>query len=601
MLRNGTSRFFPSAVVLLALSGAGCDVASDPAEEDRVLEEEQAPTWTAYWDARHGHGLAVPSHWLIRPTPLDGWGGALVLRNYELPPADFRLSDALLPEGAAKLYFTSYDIEPGISTVDWITQNMSNELSFVASTEETTIGSHAAILATVRLVEDPAETNSLLGFRIAPEKILIVIVKPEPSWDLPDVQSISNSLAFSRRESLDMPSGRPAPLLDSDQFDIPSAELPSATCGEEYISPESPLGLVLPFEEGSEWTVGGAGSFYGEGNHTGNDFYATDWNCCGYGAADLGEPVYPIAPGRVIDRKAWNGSTGYGNIVYVQHAGVPPFRTGYAHLNEITVDLGDVAFTTTPIGTVGESGTGSAHLHLRFQRRDEAGQRWLSRQNDPLSRKPSPMWTADGSKTLCSSATLTATKTASVFRDVNPNRSTSGYIESLYAHGYTAGCNSEPLLFCPYNNVTRAEMAVFIVRAYHGPEFEPPQPAVSLFYDVPLDAWYATWVHQLYNDGFTAGCSTDPPLYCPENLLTTVEIAVFMLRAKHGTDYTPPPAQGIFADTKGHWGERWAEVAYNEGIIGECGVYPLRFCPDSTVTRETMALYMVLGFALALP
>ena len=117
-----------------------------------------------------------------------------------------------------------------------------------------------------------------------------------------------------------------------------------------------------------------------------------------------------------------------------------------------------------------------------------------------------------------------------------------------------------------------------------------------------LSAWYAKWVHQLWADGFTEGCSSDPPLFCPDRLVTKLELAVFMLRAREGIDYRPPAALGIFADIDaGSWGPEWAEAAYNLDIMEKCGVRPLRFCPDQEVMRRMMAVYMVAGFGLPLP
>jgi hypothetical protein len=39
-------------------------------------------------------------------------------------------------------------------------------------------------------------------------------------------------------------------------------------------------------------------------------------------------------------------------------------------------------------------------------------------------------------------------------------------MEAFYHSGITSGCGHNPLTYCPENNVTRAEMAVFIDRAY---------------------------------------------------------------------------------------------------------------------------------------
>ncbi len=51
-----------------------------------------------------------------------------------------------------------------------------------------------------------------------------------------------------------------------------------------------------------------------------------------------------------------------------------------------------------------------------------------------------------------------------------------------------------------------------------------------------------------YAEGITVGCSEDPLRYCPEETVTRAEMAVFLMRSKFGSLYSPPGAQGIFAD-----------------------------------------------------
>jgi len=60
---------------------------------------------------------------------------------------------------------------------------------------------------------------------------------------------------------------------------------------------DSTITLQMPFIAGETWTVGGTGSFYGDGAHTNanNDYYATDWNR----ANDDGAVVLPVADGIV--------------------------------------------------------------------------------------------------------------------------------------------------------------------------------------------------------------------------------------------------------------------------------------------------------------
>jgi uncharacterized protein YkwD len=56
-----------------------------------------------------------------------------------------------------------------------------------------------------------------------------------------------------------------------------------------------------------------------------------------------------------------------------------------------------------------------------------------------------------------------------IFQDVPKTYWGASWIECLYADGITSGCASSPLRYCPENAVTRAEMAVFLVRAFEIP------------------------------------------------------------------------------------------------------------------------------------
>lgn len=66
----------------------------------------------------------------------------------------------------------------------------------------------------------------------------------------------------------------------------------------------------------------------------------------------------------------------------------------------------------------------------------------------------------------------------------------------------------------------------------------------------PVPNPFADWIEQLYNEGITAGCSQSPKLYCPDAPVTRQEMAVFLLKVKHGSAYVPPPCIGIFEDVE---------------------------------------------------
>jgi hypothetical protein len=133
------------------------------------------------------------------------------------------------------------------------------------------------------------------------------------------------------------------------------------------------------------------------------------------------------------------------------------------------------------------------------------------------------------------------------------------WINALYDAGITTGCGVSPLVYCPESPVTRAAMAVFVLRAEHGSTYTPPA-ATHTFADMPVAGkeWMEPWVDQFYAEGLTTGCGASPLQFCPESSVTRAAMAVFVLRALHGPGYTPPPAGGLFSDVP-VVGKEWME------------------------------------------
>jgi len=170
-------------------------------------------------------------------------------------------------------------------------------------------------------------------------------------------------------------------------------------------------------------------------------------------------------------------------------------------------------------------------------------------------------------------------------------------IESLKNANITGGCATTPsLIYCPDETVTRAQMAVFLLKGIHGPDYTPPlvNPGVG-FTDVPADYWAATWINQLAAEGITSGCSAN--LYCPEATVSRAQMAIFLLKARYTSGYIPPNASGVFTDVPlGYWADKWVEQLAIEGITSGCAVG--NYCPDNPVTRAQMAVFLVKTFSL---
>ena len=181
------------------------------------------------------------------------------------------------------------------------------------------------------------------------------------------------------------------------------------------------------------------------------------------------------------------------------------------------------------------------------------------------------------------------------FADVEMNYWAWQYIERLYNSGITGGCSTNPLSYCPTSPVTRAQMAVFLLKGIHGSSFAPPAVVGSTgFTDVDVTHWAAAWIKQLAAESITGGCGSG--IYCPENTVTRAQMAVFLLKAMHGSSYFPPNVSATFGDTSGHWAEDWIEQLAAEGITSGCaaGLY----CPENPVTRDQMAVFLVKAFNL---
>ncbi len=139
-------------------------------------------------------------------------------------------------------------------------------------------------------------------------------------------------------------------------------------------------------------------------------------------------------------------------------------------------------------------------------------------------------------------------------------------------------------------------MAVFLVRGMNGSAFQPRAARGNVFLDVERSDFAADFIEQLLADGITAGCGGGN--YCPDATVTRAQMAVFLLRARYGSDYAPPSPTGtVFDDVDtSHWAAAWIEQLAGEAITAGCGNG--NYCPDATVTRDQMAVFLARTFSL---
>ena len=192
----------------------------------------------------------------------------------------------------------------------------------------------------------------------------------------------------------------------------------------------------------------------------------------------------------------------------------------------------------------------------------------------------------------CGSVVSAAASLAVEFLDVSPDSPFYEDIVAIAESGITSGCGGGN--YCPAGGVRRDQMAVFLLKARHGASYAPP-PCAGHFADVPCPSGFADWIEQLAAEGVTSGCGSG--LFCPAQIVTRAQMALFLLKTKEGASYTPPPAAGLFADVPvDSFAAAFIEDLSTRGITGGCGVSPLRYCPGSAVLRQQMAAFLVRTF-----
>jgi hypothetical protein len=178
------------------------------------------------------------------------------------------------------------------------------------------------------------------------------------------------------------------------------------------------------------------------------------------------------------------------------------------------------------------------------------------------------------------------------FLDVPPANQFYTYVTRLVSNAITAGIGGG--LYGVNDNTLRQQMAVFLLKAKHGLCYTPP-PCTGVFTDVPCPSTFANWIEALAAEGITGGCGGTN--YCPMNPVRRDQMAVFLLKAEHGSGYTPPACSGVFLDVPcPSTFAAWIEQLAAEQITGGCGSG--NYCPLNPNTRGQMAVFISKTFNL---
>ena len=94
------------------------------------------------------------------------------------------------------------------------------------------------------------------------------------------------------------------------------------------------------------------------------------------------------------------------------------------------------------------------------------------------------------------------------FADVAPGNPFYAFIEQMALRGITLGCGGAN--YCPFDPVTREQMAAFMIRAIGETNVLPP--STQRFNDVPPSSLFYRFVDRMAVTEITLGCSSGPPL-----------------------------------------------------------------------------------------
>ena len=182
--------------------------------------------------------------------------------------------------------------------------------------------------------------------------------------------------------------------------------------------------------------------------------------------------------------------------------------------------------------------------------------------------------------------------TSPQFNDVPNSSAHYDSVNIMRLWAITSGCTTTN--YCPDTAVTRGQMAVFIIRALLGDSFTIPN--TPYFTDVPSTHPLFSYIQKMRELGITTGCTAtsfcpesnvtrgEMAVFLIRGKLTTLH-----------QDNFPFPQTAYFTDVSGsHVFYKFIQKLRELGITSGCGA--TTYCADSPVTRDQMATFIVRSF-----
>jgi hypothetical protein len=167
------------------------------------------------------------------------------------------------------------------------------------------------------------------------------------------------------------------------------------------------------------------------------------------------------------------------------------------------------------------------------------------------------------------------------------------YIEVIYQAGYTTGYGGTTD-FKPDYEVTREQMAVFILRALNDIPADGYCGSTAPFTDVPADWWSCKYVKRLVELEITSGIGGG--LFDPGGVVTREQMAAFLTRA---LDEVPGDGycgmEDPFTDVPySLWSCKYIKRLMELGVTS--GIGDGLYGPGNPVTRAQMAVFLARAF-----
>ena len=299
-------------------------------------------------------------------------------------------------------------------------------------------------------------------------------------------------------------------------------------------------------------------------------------------------------------------SSGSANVRYVVAANNGPARTASLTIGGIPITISQQASTSSVDSTTfsfdSNTGTGSIKVTV------PSNMAWTAAPFDPwIAVVSGASGTGPGTvnfsvgpntggivrvsaiKVANQTVSITQRQTQALFADILPADAFFDGANLLRTLGITGGCAVNPLKFCPNDNVTNGQMAVFIVRAVMGGD-NFTYSSTQHFSDVPPTHIFYTWIQKLYDLGYSTGCGSG--LYCPDTNLTRAGAATLLIKGRWTGLNTYFYYNNVFTDVLyGDANASYIQALRDEGITAGCSV--TQFCPTGLLTRGQAAVLLV--------